>query len=91
VPKYIGACRKAEADLKRGKRLVQAVVYLLLVGIIAGLVGWINQSYIAIKHKKCLPRGHQRLSRYAYALGLLASVISTPWRSRFRICCTRSR
>ncbi len=25
---------------------VQAVIYMLLVGIIAGLVGWINQSYI---------------------------------------------
>ena len=31
---------------ERRKRRVQAVIYVLLVGIIAGLVGWINQSYI---------------------------------------------
>ena len=43
---YLAACRKAEADAKRGKRLVQAVIYVLLVGIIAGLVGWINQAYV---------------------------------------------
>jgi formylglycine-generating enzyme required for sulfatase activity len=43
---YLAACRKAEADTKRGKRLVQAVIYVLLVGVIAGLIGWINQSYL---------------------------------------------
>jgi formylglycine-generating enzyme required for sulfatase activity len=43
---YIAACRKAEADAKRGKRLLQAAIYVSLFGIIAGLVGWINQSYI---------------------------------------------
>jgi formylglycine-generating enzyme required for sulfatase activity len=30
----------------RRKRRVQALIYVLLVGIIAGLVGWINQLYI---------------------------------------------
>ena len=44
---YIAACRKAEADAKRGKRLLQAAIYVLLVGVIVGLVGWIKQSYIA--------------------------------------------
>ena len=43
---YLAACRKAEEDARRGKRLVQAVIYVLLVGVIVGLVGWINQSYI---------------------------------------------
>jgi formylglycine-generating enzyme required for sulfatase activity len=43
---YIAACRKAEADAKRGKRFLQAAIYVSLFGIIAGLVGWINQSYI---------------------------------------------
>jgi formylglycine-generating enzyme required for sulfatase activity len=43
---YLAACRKAEADAKRGKRLVQAAIYVLLVGMIAGLVGWINQVYV---------------------------------------------
>jgi formylglycine-generating enzyme required for sulfatase activity len=43
---YLAACRKAEADAKRGKRLLLAGIYVLLVGVIVGLVGWINQSYI---------------------------------------------
>jgi hypothetical protein len=43
---YLAACSKAEADTKRGKRLLLAGIYVLLVGVIAGLIGWINQSYI---------------------------------------------
>jgi hypothetical protein len=43
---YLAACRKAEADANRRKRLVEAAVFALLVLVIAGLVGWINQSYI---------------------------------------------
>ena len=43
---YLTACSKAEADAKRGKRLLLAGIYVLLVGVIAGLIGWINQSYI---------------------------------------------
>jgi formylglycine-generating enzyme required for sulfatase activity len=43
---YIAACRKAEADAKRQRRLVLAVIYALVIGIFVGLVGWTNQSYI---------------------------------------------
>jgi formylglycine-generating enzyme required for sulfatase activity len=43
---YLAACRKAEADAKRGKWLLLAAIYMLLIGVIVGLVGWINQSYI---------------------------------------------
>ncbi len=43
---YLAACRKAEATTKGRKRLVQAVIYVLLLGIITGLVGWINQDAI---------------------------------------------
>lgn len=43
---YIAACRKAEADVKRRWRLLQGAIYVLLVGIIVGLVGWMNQSYV---------------------------------------------
>ncbi len=43
---YLAACRAAEADEKWWERLVQAAIYVMLFGIIAGLVGWINQSYI---------------------------------------------
>ncbi|MGB6537892.1 MAG: SUMF1/EgtB/PvdO family nonheme iron enzyme [Xanthobacteraceae bacterium] len=44
---YIAACRKAETDAKRRRRLLQGVVYASLVAVIVGLVGWINQSTIA--------------------------------------------
>ncbi len=43
---FIAASRKAQVVAKRRKRLVQAAIYVLLVGIIAGLIGWINQAYI---------------------------------------------
>jgi len=43
---YLAACRKAEAVAKGRKRRVQGLIYALLVGIIAGLVGWINQAYV---------------------------------------------
>ena len=40
---YIVACRMAETDLTRGKRIVQGIIYVLVVGVIAGLLGWINE------------------------------------------------
>jgi formylglycine-generating enzyme required for sulfatase activity len=43
---YLAACRKAEAAVRGRTRRVRAFIYVLLVGIIAGLVGWINQSYL---------------------------------------------
>jgi formylglycine-generating enzyme required for sulfatase activity len=43
---YLAACRKAEAVAKGRKRRVRALIYVLFVGIIGGLVGWINQSFI---------------------------------------------
>ncbi|HTV28653.1 MAG TPA: SUMF1/EgtB/PvdO family nonheme iron enzyme [Xanthobacteraceae bacterium] len=43
---YLAACRKAEEEAKRGRRLLQAAIYVLLVGVIVGLIGWINQSYL---------------------------------------------
>jgi formylglycine-generating enzyme required for sulfatase activity len=44
---YIDACRKTENDAKRGRRRLRGAIYVLLVGVIVGLVGWINQSTIA--------------------------------------------
>jgi formylglycine-generating enzyme required for sulfatase activity len=43
---YLAACRKAETAASNRRRLVQGVIYVLLVGIIAGLLGWINQASI---------------------------------------------
>jgi formylglycine-generating enzyme required for sulfatase activity len=42
--------RRADRERRRQRRQerrVQAIIYVLLIGIIAGLVGWIEQSYIA--------------------------------------------
>jgi formylglycine-generating enzyme required for sulfatase activity len=44
---YLAACRKAESVTKSRRRRLQAAIYVLLVGVIAGLVGWINQAAIA--------------------------------------------
>ena len=43
---YLAACRKAEAVARARTRRVRALIYVLLVGIITGLVGWINQAYV---------------------------------------------
>jgi formylglycine-generating enzyme required for sulfatase activity len=43
---FIAESRKAEVVANRRKRLVQSLIYVLAVGIIAGLVGWIFQSYL---------------------------------------------
>ncbi len=43
---YLAVCRKAQAAATGRTRRVQALIYVLLVAIIAGLVGWINQAYV---------------------------------------------
>lgn len=43
---YLAACRAAENRRRRRERLAQFTIYSLLVGIIVGLVGWINQAEI---------------------------------------------
>jgi formylglycine-generating enzyme required for sulfatase activity len=43
---YLAACRATERLARSQKQRVQVLIYALFIGIIAGLVGWINQSYI---------------------------------------------
>jgi formylglycine-generating enzyme required for sulfatase activity len=43
---YLAACRKVEASAKGRRRRVQALIYAMLIGMIAGLFGWINQAYV---------------------------------------------
>jgi formylglycine-generating enzyme required for sulfatase activity len=43
---FITESRRGARSAQRLRRLVQIVIYTLLLGIIAGLVGWINQAYI---------------------------------------------
>jgi formylglycine-generating enzyme required for sulfatase activity len=44
---YITACGKAETEARRRKRLLHGAIYVLLIGGIVGLVGWINQASIS--------------------------------------------
>jgi formylglycine-generating enzyme required for sulfatase activity len=44
--KFIDLSVKRERKARGRVRRIQALVYVLLVGIITGLVGWINQSYV---------------------------------------------
>jgi formylglycine-generating enzyme required for sulfatase activity len=60
-----GAQRAARARART--RRVQALVYVLLVAVIAGLVGWINQSYLEEQFDwvtKGLPYMHTRVRPY---------------------------
>jgi formylglycine-generating enzyme required for sulfatase activity len=43
---FVAESRRGAHSAQRLRRLVQIVIYTLLLGIIAGLVGWINQAYI---------------------------------------------
>ena len=43
---YLATCRKAESAARGRTRRVRALIYVLFVGIIGGLVGWINQAYL---------------------------------------------
>jgi formylglycine-generating enzyme required for sulfatase activity len=50
---YLAACREAERAAaekeraaSRNRQRMQAVVIILLLGVTAGLIGWINQAYI---------------------------------------------
>jgi formylglycine-generating enzyme required for sulfatase activity len=43
---FVAESRQGARSAQRLRRLVQIVIYTLMLGIIAGLVGWINQAYI---------------------------------------------
>jgi formylglycine-generating enzyme required for sulfatase activity len=43
---YLLACRKAESSTRNRRRYVRIGLYTMLIGIIVGLVGWINQVTI---------------------------------------------
>ena len=43
---FIAASRAAVATARRRSRILNAALYTMLVGIILGLVGWINQDYL---------------------------------------------
>jgi formylglycine-generating enzyme required for sulfatase activity len=43
---FIAESRRAEIAARAARRRIRALIYVLLTGIIAGLVGWMNQSRI---------------------------------------------
>ena len=43
---FVAESRKAETAFRRRMRFVRTAIYALMLGIIAGLVAWINQDYI---------------------------------------------
>jgi hypothetical protein len=59
---FIAASMEREARTRRRARRVQVLVYGLLVGVIAGLVGWMNE---------------QSLKEYAYMLAQVRPMCST--------------
>jgi formylglycine-generating enzyme required for sulfatase activity len=46
---FIAESRQGARSAQRLRRLVQIAIFTLLLGIIGGLVGWINQSYLEEK------------------------------------------
>jgi formylglycine-generating enzyme required for sulfatase activity len=44
---YLAACRDAERSERQRRRRSRAAIYVLLIGVIIGLVGWIKQDTIA--------------------------------------------
>lgn len=43
---YLAACRKHQSTMRNRRRYARIGIYAMLVGIILGLVGWINQATI---------------------------------------------
>jgi formylglycine-generating enzyme required for sulfatase activity/tetratricopeptide (TPR) repeat protein len=67
---YIAACRKAETDAKRGRRLLQGAIYVLLVSVIVGLIGWINQATMAAQWRlMTVTWPYERANFLPYVLG----------------------
>ena len=49
---YLGACGRLESAGRLRARRIQALAYVLLVGVIGGLIGWINQGFIKEQWKQ---------------------------------------
>jgi formylglycine-generating enzyme required for sulfatase activity len=46
IQAFVAESRQGARAAQRRRRLLEALIYTLLIGIIAGLVGWINQAYV---------------------------------------------
>ena len=86
---YIAACGNAEMKAQRGRQLLQGAVYVSLVGIIIGLIGWVNQSSIAGQWRWwSMNRPFLMANIWPYVANLKAEQILEPG-SVFRECAPR--
>jgi formylglycine-generating enzyme required for sulfatase activity len=86
VSRFLAASREAAADAKRGQRLVQGVIYVLLVGIIAGLLAWINEPYIVEEWRwQTIVRPFMVAKVHPYVLTISAEKTLKP-KDTFREC-----
>jgi len=46
IQDFVDESRQGARSAQRRRRLLEALIYTLLISIIAGLIGWINQAYI---------------------------------------------
>jgi formylglycine-generating enzyme required for sulfatase activity len=83
---FVVESRKAEVAARRRARLVQAAIYVLMVGIITGLVGWINQDYLKEQWRwYTVTRPYMRSQVRPYTLTTSAERTLRPM-SSFREC-----
>jgi hypothetical protein len=83
---FVAESREGARSAQRRRRLVQALVYTLLVGIIAGLVGWINQAYVKEQMNWYMTARPYRVANFdPYVLKPEAELALTPLAS-FREC-----
>jgi formylglycine-generating enzyme required for sulfatase activity len=83
---YLAACRAKEQAARKRARRVQAVIYALLIGVIAGLLGWINQEAIKEQVNWWATMRPYMLSQVRpYALSPAAAAALTPG-ATFREC-----
>jgi formylglycine-generating enzyme required for sulfatase activity len=87
---FIAASRKAETAAKRRSRILNVTLYTMLLGIILGLLAWINQTFIAGEWRWYTSvRPFLAANVWPYALTPEAEAALTPGKS-FRECAARS-
>jgi formylglycine-generating enzyme required for sulfatase activity len=83
---FIFESRKAEVAAKRRNRILNAALYTALLGIIIGLIGWINQDYIYAQWKLlAVTRPFMEGKVKPYVLALAAERALKP-KDTFREC-----
>jgi len=83
---YLAACRKAESVATARTRRIRALAYTLLIGIIAGLVAFINQSHIKAQWKSyAITRPFMQAQVRPFVLGPAAEQTLKP-KDNFREC-----